>query len=348
MAGRKRKKQTYAAVIGLVGSGTVSIKSAKSNLSDFIEAQDGEILWVLPHTADVTKSVAKVKDFLWDENANYALVSDATDDDEEWEENAQSTVDVEDDVFATLVTEVTGYEAETLAIMFILDEESDDDLELLDAAQAQGLKCFDLASGITELELAEIDEEEAAEEDDESEDADEDDESDAPEVRDEPPFSAKVQKFIDKGNFARAGEEMAEELGPDGVKELADEFGLEFKKGTWAKNIGKGIAEYLGGAAGDGGDPVEEDEEVEEAPAPKAKKKSKKAAEPAPEVDEEPEPVTEEQLEKAADTLRPNAEAPARALHDADLIYFLAQIAASQGTAEAKAFYTFINDKFPR
>lgn len=345
MAGRKRKKQSYAAVIGLVGSGTVSIKSAKSNLSDFIEAQDGEILWVLPHTADATKSLAKVKDFLWDENANYALVSDATDEDEDWEENAQTVVEVDENVEAALITEVAGYEVDTLAVLFILDEEADADLELLDAAQGEGLKCFDLSSGITELELAEVEDVAEAEEDDESDAVDEDDAEEEAEVRDEPPFSEKVQKFIDKGNYVRAGEKMAEELGSDGVKELADEFGLEFKKGTWAKNIGKGIAEYLGGATDDDADPVE-DEEVEEAPAPKAKK-SKKSTKAEP--DEEPEPVTEEQIEKASETLKDRpvaAEAPS--LHDADLIYFLAQIAASQGTAEAKAFYTFINDKFPR
>lgn len=327
MATRKRKnKPNYAAVIGLVGAGKVSIKSAKSHLSDFIEAQDGEILWVLPHTADSTKSMEKVKDFLWDEDAKYALVSDGTDEDEDWEENAQTVVEVEEDPYAALVTEVAGYEAETLAVMFILDEEHDADLELLDAAQAEGLQCFDLASGVTELELTDV-EDEPEEETAADEEAVESSEA---------PIPDDIQKVIDKGNFAKAGEMLADRLGNDGVKDLAAEFGLEIKKGTWAKNIGKAIAEHVGG------DTEEEPEEAEEEdPKPKSKKKAKtEKAEPV-----KTEPDIEKDVTEVAEELAVAAPAMAGDFARHDLVSWVAQVAIAQGVAEAREFYTFLRDE---
>lgn len=321
MATRKRKnKPNYAAVIGLVGAGKVSIKSAKSHLSDFIEAQDGEILWVLPHTADSTKSMEKVKDFLWDEDAKYALVSDGTDEDEDWEENAQTVVEVDEDPYAALVTEVAGYEAETLAVMFILDEEHDADLELLDAAQAEGLQCFDLASGVTELELTDV-------EDEPEEETAADEE--AAEESSEAPIPDDIQKVIDKGNFAKAGEMLADRLGNDGVKDLAAEFGLEIKKGTWAKNIGKAIAEHVSGDAEEEPEAEVEVTEVEpEKPAKKTKKKSRAAAD---------ETVQDVPTEKAA--------AMPVTVDRRELVHLIASVASAQGVPAAKEFYKFIQSE---
>lgn len=337
---KTKKKPSYAAVVGLVGSGSVPIKSAKANLSDFIEAQDGEILWVLPHTADNSKSIEKVMEFIWNEDAKFALVSDGTDDDEEWEENAQSTVVVPDDadVYANLVTEVAGYKAENLIVMVILDEENSDDLDLIDAAASEGLTTLDLASGLSEIEIETVEEEpEEAEDDDDTSD---EDESDAG-VHTEPLFSDKVQKLIDKGNFSKAGEKMADELGNDGVKKLAEEFGLDVKKGAWAKTVGAAIAEHLGSAAGDG-DEIEEAEEVEEKPAKKPKDKKSKPSKKAEEVEEETvkdEDVDSEVVTEAASNGEPEWYAKVRTLE------LLAGVASAQGVPAAKEFYTFAKAK---
>lgn len=293
--GKKGKKPKYAAVVGLVGSGKVTVKAAKSHLSDFIErfSEDGEILWVLPDTEDVTKSLTAVKNFLWEEEATYVLVSDGTFGDDDWTDNAKTVVEVEtEDVYASLVTEVSGYEAENLAVIFILDEDHDGDVELLEAASSEGLTCYDLTAGLNELELEDA-EEEATEEDEdvaeEVESAEEvEDEEEAEEGDTAPAIPEKVQALIDKGKVEQAAAKLTEAMDRDELADLSDQLGVGAKtKGVWAKTIAKNIVEYLSPE----GDEPEAEEEPEEKPAAKKKtrktKAEKKATEPEPEVEDE-------------------------------------------------------------
>ena len=344
MAAAKKRAKTYAAVVAVAGAGTVTKKQAKTHLSDFIEAVDGEILWVLPIGADVTKSLTMVFDFLWAEEARYVLVTDEDGADQDWVDNAESVVEAEDTVTAALEV-VAENDAEDKRVIFLLDEEHEGDLDLLESAMDAGLKCLDLGAGLAELEVEDGDEEDEPEEEDTGDEPDEDEESEEVVEVELPP---KVQKLLDKGDAEGAALQLAEEFSSSEVRELADEVGVTYKKGAWAKTIAKDIIDaMISGEA-----PEEEAEEPEEAPEPAPEKKIRKRT---PKAEAAPEPPVEDQSEgemldaSGVGTPVTGELAVVNPQYEADryrveLIGAAAHVAGQKGATEAKKFLQALSE----
>lgn len=338
MAARKRKKKEYAAVVGIVGAADVSLKAAKAHLSDFIEARDGEILWVFPFTENTSKSLEKVMDFLWEEEVEYVLISDGTVDAKDWEEHAQKIFEVEDDPYSALVTEVAGYEAGELGIIFLLDDELDSDVELVEAAMAEGLKCVDLGAGLQELEVEVIeeDDEKSIDVDDEDEEDEEDEVTSAPAAE----IPAEVRKLIADGEYDEAAD-LLKEIDRDDLTDIAEHLGIEVKKGVWASTIAKEVVEELSADEApepevEEADEPEEEEVVEEKPAKKKKKKAEPVEEPSAAVEPETmaRPIDNGQVDVQVDIhLR------------TEVIRAASYVAGAQSSKEAAEFIEVLRDK---
>lgn len=337
MAAKKKRARTYAAVVAVAGAGTVTKKQAKTHLSDFIEAVDGEILWVLPIGADVTKSLTMVFDFLWAEEARYVLVTDDDGADQDWVDNAEVVVEAEDTYSAALEV-VAENPAEDKRVIFLLDEEHEGDLDLLESAMDAGLKCLDLGAGLAELEVEDGDEEDEPEEEDAGDEPEDEESEEVVEVE----LPPKVQKLLDKGDAEGAALQLAEEFSSSEVRELADEVGVTYKKGAWAKTIAKDIIDAM--VSGEA--PEEEAEEPEEAPEPAPEKKTRKRT---PKAEATPEPAAEDQsageLLDATGVGTPvtGELAAVDPQYTADryrveLIGAAAHVAAQKGAAESKKF----------
>ena len=310
MATKKKKRaKKYAAVVALAGGGKSTKKQAKTHLSDFIESVDGEILWVIPQGDDVAKPYAMVADFLWEEEARYILVTDEDFEDEDWTKNAERVVEADDDIYTAALTEAAEVEADEKILVILLDEDHEGDVELVESAMDAGMKCLDLSSGLIELE-------EVVEEDDDDEEDEPDEELDEEEPVIEIP--AKIQKLIDAGKAEEAGIAFSEKFSSDEVRALADDLGVPYKKGVWAKTIGKDIAEKLHGG----------DEETEEA----------KVEVVEGEVAEEPltgEGEPEERLTQSVDQDMAMANPY---VSPSDVIHAAAHVAGQKGAVEAGKF----------
>ena len=331
VAAKKKRSKKYAAVVALAGEGKVTKKQAKTHLSDFIESVDGEILWVIPVSDDVSKPLSMVSDFLWEEEARYVLVTDEEGADEDWTENAESVVEADEDIYAAAIAEAGEADADDKRLIIILDEDSDDDVNLVEAAMDAGLSCYDLTSGLAELDevVEEDDDEEDAEEEAEPEDADEEEGDEEDDVAEEIELPAKTQKLFDKGDAEGAALKLAEEFSSNDVRKLADQIGVEYEKGVWAKTIAKDIIEKLTYEE-------EPEEEVEPEPEEKPKKKSsKKASKPEPEVEAEPEPE---------DTVAMTQAAP-MSVHPEAVLNVLTAITNAHDLKTAKDFYKFAKDQ---
>jgi hypothetical protein len=340
LAPRKRKPK-YAAVAGVAGAGVVPIKTATAAISKFIEKVDGEILWVLPHTSDISGSLTKVKDFLWNEDASYALISDGSLEDEEWEQYAKTIVEVDADVYSALVTEVSGYDVDDLSVIFLLDEELESDIDLVEAASEEELTCYDLKAGMSKLVFGEVEDEDEPEDDDEPAESDDD----ALQLLEVP---TDVQTLIESGKLEKAAEKLKDSVSREKLNSLAEEHGVEVKKGTWAATIAKGIVDALAGGDEPEDEPDDEPED-EHRPAKKAtakkataKKSTRKAKdpEPEPEDDDEPEAEVDVEPEVVAETGSLNSvftgrdEIALRVEH----LQAVAHVAGMKGTTEAKKF----------
>ncbi|MFN2347130.1 MAG: hypothetical protein ABR616_15635 [Dermatophilaceae bacterium] len=286
-----------------------------------------------------------VADFLWEEEARYVVVVDVDFEDEDWTENAERVVEAED-IYAGVIAEVAEAEGESKTVIFILDEELDSDLELLESAMDAGLECLDLASGLAKLDVQDSDEEDEVEPE---EDADEDDEEEAMAEVELPPGT---QKLIDAGEFEDAGLKLAEELTSPKVRKLADEVGVTYEKGVWAKTIAADIIAKLfpesveEEVAEDVTDePQEAAEEAEDVPevddTPKPKKRASKKQEPVEE------PATDEGVLTGLGDDDPRlaqsmAQEPTISVSDARFreiaIINAAHVAGAKGTGEAGKF----------
>lgn len=345
MAAKKKRSKKYAAVVALAGGGKVTKKQAKTHLSDFIESVDGEILWVIPVSDDTPKPLAMVSDFLWEEEARYVLVVDEDGADEDWTENAERVVEADEDIYAAAIAEAGEADADDNRLIIILDEDSDDDVDLVEAAMDAGLSCYDLASGLAELDEVveeddDDDEAEDAEEESEPEEADEDEgdeEDDVTEIE----LPAKTQKLLDKGDAKGAALKLAEEFSSNDVRKLADKVGVEYEKGVWAKTIAKDIIDRL--VHEDGDDEPEEAPEPEEKP---KKKSSKKASKPEPEPEEEVKyPDTDEGDPRLSEGGGETVMAAPVTLHPAEVLHVLASITNAHDLKTAKDFHKFAKDQ---
>ena len=326
MARRSKRTQPEIAV-GLAGSGKVPKKAAKEHLSEFMEAQDSEILWVLPYSTEVPKSAQAVVDFLWEEGAKYILVSDGTAEDGDLEEASSEVIEADEDahVDEAVLDALLNTEAGEQSLIFLLDENSEADVALVEAAVEHGVVARDLCMGNQVLDVQDADEAPA----EEAEDAEEDEPEEEEETYGLDAIPDEITDLINDGEFAEAGERLASDLGKDRVKELGAELGLDFKPNAWAKKVGEKIARHLAG-----------DSEEEPEPEPKAakKKSTKKKTEPKDETPEkEPEQDTEDRQLVAA--------APMNGRANVDLLHILAAVTNASGVDEAREFLKFIREE---
>ena len=355
-AKRKRTPKSYAAVAAVSGAGKATPKQLTAAVTEFIESVDGEILWVLPD-GDNTKSVDRVVDFLWDEQASFVLVTDDADElEDDFRDGAEDVVEVDetsevDEELVTQVVERADGDTEKF-ILLVLDPEHEGDQTILGAAFDAGLTALDLSSGLIRLEEAEDDDGEDAAPESEEQDApdDDDDDDDAPDVPEDAPVTKlpdEAREAFNDGNYEVAADALAEALKGPKIKKLAAELGVAVEKGQWAKTIAVNIIDKLAGTA-----TVDEPrEDAEDAP---AKEEPKKRAPRKQRGSKETEdvaspPATSEETQHAIvtyDAENVAKEAPATTSQGREFAYALkveviraaAYVAGQKGTVEAKKF----------
>lgn len=344
MARRSKRKTT---AVGLVGSGKVTAAAAKQHLSDFVESQDTELVWILPFSDGNSKPLDATIDFLYNESASYVLVSDETIEDKDLEENATEIVVIEEG--EDVQTAVVAYAAEADAaagVVILLDEDSDDDLDLAEAAATAELKVFDLSSGMSEVELADVDDDETSSESDEDAPGDADDDAGADTPAEMPDDVLEALNAKD----AKTATNLLKVLDREDLVELAEDAGLVVEKGIHRKTIAENLVGLLLDAPS--GDP-EPEEEPEEPP-----KRTRKAKDPEPEPEEDAAedevPDQEVKHPDPEETATPTSGQITGLKSDprqppvftgADLIWALQSIAIEKGVAESKKFLQLLRDE---
>ena len=329
-----RRSKRAPSPVALVGSGKVAEKAMKQHLSDFIEAQDGELLWLIPFSENSGKSLDAAIDFLVEENATYAVISDGTLEDEDLEKYAQDWTELESGDPHEAVIARASEDDTAVGVVILLDEQLDSDLDLVEAAAEAGLTTYDLCAGLQVVELEEADEPEA-------EDPDEDEASAEPEPADEPEVAAPADIPSEALDAISAGEgdeavEILKKLSREVLVKIAEGVNLDVPKGTHRKTIATDIVkELLSDGAREKAEPEPEDE-----PAPKTKPSRKSKPEAAPETPSAPE--EDGPVPAPAETGRA---APALSVGASDLILLLRDVTLAQGTAEAKKFLQLLRDE---
>lgn len=347
MARRSKREKNVPVAVGLAGSGKMPKKAMKEHLSEYIEAQDSEILWVLPYTDSTTKPLQNVMDFLWDEDAKFALVSDGTAEDEELEDAAEYLIEADDAAETSVVAHLAEMAADKKALILLLNEDDDADTDLAADAAEKDIQTFDLCSGMNEIEVR--DEDDVPEEEAEEEAAEEPEEA-AEETEEEPGNEVveldstalsrvpeSVMSLVVDDELDAAAGKLQAELSKNEIKTLADEVGLEIPKGQWAKTTAQqlvGIIADSGVEAPEVPDEAEVEAEVEASPEP--------PEEPVAARPPSPRRPPEEASNTAEDVpVKTNGYAP---LRGRDVVDILAQITMAKGTAEAKKFYEFLTE----
>lgn len=341
---RRSKRKVLAA--GVVGAGKTSVKAMKQHLSDFIEAQDAEITWVLPFSDNSSKTMEQVIDFLYNEEATYELVSDGSVEDDDLYGYSSEFIELDEgeDSHMGVIARVAEFD-DNAGVLILLDEALDADLDLMEAAQEEKLEVFDLCTALAPLTL-----EDAAppEPDNEGEAAEE---AIAAESDEDAPSASGVTMPDDVLTAISAGEvdeavALLKALDKDDLVELAEEAGLAGPSegdDPWKGIHRKTIAAELVGVLAEGA-PAEEPEE--EAPAPK-KRASKKTAPKA----EDPEPVEDESevqdvpAEKLAQSPNQGSVNGHPRLDPHHLVSVLSKVYVEKGLAETKKFYSLLEEK---
>lgn len=338
----RRSKRTPAPV-ALVGGGELSEKALKQHLSDFVESQSGEILWVVPFSENSSKTFDAALDFLVEEGASYRVVSDDTLEDADLEKySAEWTVHQGEDAHALAVQGVA--EAETnLGVLLLLDEKLDSDLDLLQLAANAGLAVFDVCAGLQRIELETSDAAAAPEAGEPEETPAEVAEPSTPAVGGMP---EEALDAINAGETADAVN-VLKALSKDDLVALAEAQGLEGPgdskdpwKGIHRKTIAADIVDLLSQASADV--PAEETDE-EPAAAPEEPQKPKKKSTRRTTPEKTPEPVEER---SEAPVQKEGQLAPVRDVEvPTRVIEMLAYVAAQQGTEDAEKFYSFLKSE---
>lgn len=329
----RRSKRKSGLTVGLVGSGKSPAKAIKQHLSDFVEAQDGEITWVFPLTENSPKSLTTAVNTLFEDEAVYGLVVDGTTTDEDLSEHAKFEEEHEEDAHLGVIEHLKEVEGDTKLII-LLDENQESDLDLLDAADEAKIEVLDLCSALAVIELESTDAADEPEDEDEDEpEAAEDDADEEEETSegDDLPVPAEALKAIEDGD-ADSAITLLKAFTRENLVSIAEKVGLDIPKGVHRKTIatdivGK-ISEDLGGGSSD-----DAADEPEDAPEETPKRSRKKAG---PEETSEPEP--NEGMTKVSEVKHdPSVSGE---VHPR-VVEMLAGIAASNSTEEAEKFFKF-------
>lgn len=338
-----RRSKREPKPIGLLGSGKVTAAAAKQHLSDFTEAADSDLIWLLPFSEANTKSMNATIDFLYNEDVTYVLVSDDTVEDEDLEENASEVVTVSDaeELAAEMVTRLGASDPPGTLVM-ILDESQDADLDAVEAAVSAGVTALDLAAGMHTLEFEDEDVPATTEPEPEPDPVDEAASSGAEE--DAPmEMPEDVLAELEAGD-AQAAIDLLKKLERDVLVELAEAQGLVVEKGIHRKTIAENLVGLiLGGDSDPDPDP--------EPPTPKPKKAAPQptadapsAAPAAPEAAPQavpPAAVTE--AEEAAPVVPDVLGAPDEMMYV--IIANTAQVVAARGVEDGRAFVRMLRDE---
>jgi outer membrane biosynthesis protein TonB len=333
-----RRSRRNRLVVGLAGTSTVDLRAARTHIDAFIEAQEQKILWVFPEGMP-GKSLTEVVDDLYEEGVTYEVVA-ADDSDSPLLTNAAAVLSPEGDetLPGTLIDRLA--EAEDAALIMLLDEEEDADLDLLDLADQAKIKIYDLAeTGCSEVVYTDldndVDEALAVEEPEKAEEPQEGVEEPEPAPEPEKPAEENSAPSEDIPTM----EELLD-LTRAKLLDLAEERGLEIRQGTHRKTIAREILTTY----------AEAPAAPEPAPKPERAPEAEPEKAPEPEVDPEsaPEVVPEIAPDVPVGTPEFTWEIPVATTGAASagvtesLIHTLAGIAIDKGTKEAESFFQML------
>ena len=333
----RRSKRTPATPVALVGSGGLAIKAAKTHLAEFIE-KHGEILWFLPFSEDNTESHDAVVDALVEEGARFVLVSDDSIADDQIEEAAEGIEGAEGDAHRGAIlgaSEAREDGGPYPAVLSLVDEAMESDLDLVELASTHGMDTFDLCAGLGRVVLGD--------DADTVSDGPEEEEEEQDEAPEEPKLAPVAGSFfgvpdevleaVSAGDIDTAAEEL-KKLPRKDLVEVAASYNLEIAKGTHRKTIAEQIVEAL--MDRDAIEPEKPQEKPKRSPRPEAAPE----AEEAPEEDQS-EPVVEDPALTDEETAL--TEGAWGGLDS--LVFILKDVAVAQGLEEAREFLEFLREE---
>jgi hypothetical protein len=330
--------------VGLVGAAKPKISQVKAAVVSFLKEVPGDVTWVLPWTEDSTKILRETLDYVYEQDAQYILVTDGTlERDEELFEDARRVIEVEDRVYEQVVAEL---EDEGSHLLHLFDEDHKQDIQLVELALSLGATVQDLAQGLAPITFHDDGEEEPEPKPKPKKktrrSAKAEEPAEAPKrsrrAKDEGETPEPPEAFleaVEAGDVEAAVDALLEGLSSPDIRALAALHEVEVAKGAWSKTVARDIAEKLiTPASEDDGDeePGEDVEVPEDAP------------EESPEVASEPskEPPVEEERPRdvAPDVLSAGSRQKATARHE--LRNILVHVATARGVEEARELYDFL------